>query len=86
MLLGPRQWGKPRSSRGATEPARAHESTTRRYLDVFTDALMVRPWQRWYPNLGKRQVKSPRVYGRDSGRLHQRLGVDTEKQLLSHLR
>ena len=71
----------------AAEPARAlgvNESTMRRYLDLLTDALMVRQLQPWYANLGKRQVKSPRIYVRDSGLLHQLLGIDTEKQLLSH--
>ncbi len=71
----------------AAEPARAlgvNPSTTRRYLDLLTDALMVRQLQPWYANLGKRQVKSPKVYVRDSGLLHQLLGLATEKALLSH--
>jgi len=71
----------------AAEPARAlgvSESTTRRYLDLLTDALMVRQLQPWHANLGKRQVKSPKVYVRDSGLLHQFLGIDSEKALLSH--
>lgn len=71
----------------AAEPARAlgvNPSTTRRYLDLLTDALMVRQLQPWYANLGKRQVKSPKVYVRDSGLLHQLLGLETEKALLSH--
>lgn len=71
----------------AAEPARAlgvNESTMRRYLDLFTDALMVRQLQPWHANLGKRQVKSPKIYVRDSGLLHQLLGIDSEKSLLSH--
>lgn len=71
----------------ATEPARAlgvNPSTSRRYLDLLTDALMVRQLQPWHANLGKRQVKSPKVYVRDSGLLHQLLGLETEKALLSH--
>ena len=71
----------------ATEPARAlgvSPTTTRRYLDLLTDALMVRQLQPWHANLGKRQVKSPKVYVRDSGLLHQLLGLETEKALLSH--
>ena len=46
----------------AAEHARAlgvNESTCRRYLDLLTDALMVRQLQPWYANLKKRQVKSP---------------------------
>jgi hypothetical protein len=71
----------------AAEPARAlgvNPSTSRRYLDLLTDALMIRRLQPWHANLGKRQVKSPKVYVRDSGLLHQLLGLGTEKALLSH--
>jgi predicted AAA+ superfamily ATPase len=71
----------------AAEPARAlgvNPSTSRRYLDLLTDALMVRQLQPWHANLAKRQVKSPKVYVRDSGLLHQLLGLATEKALLGH--
>jgi len=71
----------------AAEPARAMDvnpSTTRRYLDLLTDALMIRQLQPWHANLGKRQVKAPKVYLRDSGLLHQLLGLETEKAQLSH--
>lgn len=71
----------------AAEPARAlgvNPSTSRRYLDLLTDALMVRQLQPWHANVGKRQVKSPKVYVRDSGLLHQLLGLGGEKALLSH--
>lgn len=71
----------------AAEPARAlgvNPSTARRYLDLLTDALMLRQLQPWHANLKKRQVKSPKVYVRDSGLLHQLLGIGSEKALLSH--
>lgn len=71
----------------AAEPARAlgvSEPTTRRYLDLLTDALMIRQLQPWYANLGKRQVKAPKVYVRDTGLLHHLLGIDTAKALVSH--
>lgn len=71
----------------AAEPARAlgvNPSTTRRYLDLLTDALVVRQLQPWHANVGKRQVKSPKVYVRDSGLLHGLLGLDSEKALFSH--
>jgi hypothetical protein len=71
----------------AAEPARAlgvNPSTSRRYLDLLTDALMIRQLQPWHANLGKRQVKSPKVYVRDSGLLHQLLGLGSEKELLTH--
>ena len=71
----------------AAEPARAlgvSESTTRRYLDLLTDAFMIRQLQPFHANLKKRQVKSPKVYVRDSGLLHQLLGIDSMKNLFSH--
>jgi uncharacterized protein len=71
----------------AAEPARAlgvGESTTRRYLDLLTDAFMVRQLQPWHANLSKRQVKAPKMYVRDTGLLHQLLGIRTDKELLSH--
>lgn len=71
----------------AAEPARAlgvSESTTRRYLDLLTDAFMLRQLAPWHANLRKRQVKAPKVYVRDSGLLHQLLGIDTTKALMSH--
>jgi predicted AAA+ superfamily ATPase len=71
----------------ATEPARAlgvGESTARRYLDLLADAFMLRQLQPWHANLSKRQVKAPKVYVRDSGLLHQLLGIRTAKELLLH--
>lgn len=71
----------------AAEPARTlgvSESTARRHLDLLTDALMVRQLQPWHANLGKRQIKSSKVYVRDSGLLHKLLGIGTEKALYSH--
>ena len=71
----------------AAEPARAmgvSESTTRRYLDLLSDAFMVRQLQPWHANLRKRQVKSPRIFIRDSGLLHQLLGIGSERELMTH--
>ena len=51
------------------------ESTVRRYIDALTDALVVRQLPPWFANVSKRQVKSPRVYIRDSGILHALLGI-----------
>jgi len=71
----------------AAEPARAlgvSESTVRRYLDLLTDAFMVRQLRPWHANLSKRQVKAPKVYIRDSGLLHHLLGVSTARSLVSH--
>lgn len=71
----------------AAEPARAmgvSPATTRHYLDLLTDALMIRQLQPWHANIGKRQVKSPKIYVRDSGLLHQLLGLQSPKAILSH--
>lgn len=71
----------------AAEPARAlgvSESTTRRHLDLLSDAFMIRQLQPFYANLRKRQVKAPKIYVRDSGLLHQLLGIGTLKDLFSH--
>ncbi|MDF1552921.1 MAG: ATP-binding protein [Deferrisomatales bacterium] len=71
----------------AAEPARAlgvSESTTRRHLDLLTDAFMIRQLQPFHANLRKRQVKAPKIYVRDSGLLHHLLGIETFKALVSH--
>lgn len=73
----------------AAELARAlgvSESTCRRYLDLLTDSFMVRQLQPYHANLRKRQVKSPKVYVRDTGLLHALLGIHTTKELLTHPR
>jgi hypothetical protein len=71
----------------AAEPARAlgvSESTARRHLDLLSDAFMIRQLQPFHANISKRQVKAPKIYVRDSGLLHQLLGIVTLKDLLSH--
>jgi hypothetical protein len=71
----------------AAEPARAlgvSESTTRRHLDLLSDAFMIRQLPPYHANLRKRQVKAPKIYVRDSGLLHWLLGINTLKDLLSH--
>jgi predicted AAA+ superfamily ATPase len=60
------------------------QPTVRRYLDLLSDLFIMRTLPPWHENLKKRQVKSPKVYVRDSGLLHQLLGIRTEKDLLSH--
>ncbi|MEX0943618.1 MAG: ATP-binding protein [Pseudomonadales bacterium] len=60
------------------------ESTVRRYLDLLSDAFMVRQLQPWHANIAKRQVKSPKIYIRDSGLLHQLLSIGSQRDLLTH--
>jgi len=71
----------------AADPARSlgvNESTVRRYLDLLEGVFMVRQLPAWHENLKKRQVKSPKIYFRDSGLLHQLLGIRTPADLLTH--
>jgi predicted AAA+ superfamily ATPase len=63
-----------------------NEVTTRRYLDILTGVFMVRQLQPWHTNIKKRQVKSPKIYIRDSGILHTLLGLRTRTALLGHPR
>jgi uncharacterized protein len=51
--------------------------TVRRYIDILSGTFMIRPLQPWFENVGKRQVKSPKVYIRDSGLLHTLLNIPT---------
>jgi hypothetical protein len=50
-------------------------TTVRRHADMLTGALVVRQLQPWFANVGKREVKSPKVYVRDTGLLHTLLGI-----------
>lgn len=59
--------------------------TAQSYVSLMSDLLLVRRLQPWHINSGKRLVKSPKVYIRDSGLLHALLGIESEEQLLSHL-
>ena len=71
----------------AAEPARSlgvSEPTVRRYLDVLSGLFMVRQLPPWHENLKKRQVKAPKVCVRDTGLLHQLLGIAGERELLAH--
>ena len=60
------------------------ENTMRRYLDILTGAYVVRQLQPWYENVGKRQVKSPKVYVRDTGILHALLSIHSMRDLLGN--
>jgi len=71
----------------AADPARSlgvNESTVRRYLDWLTQTFMVRQLQPWYENIGKRQVKAPKIYFRDSGLLHSLMGLRSRDELRVH--
>lgn len=71
----------------AADPARSlgvNESTVRRYLDWLTQAYLVRQLQPWFANVAKRQVKAPKVYVRDTGLLHELLGIADADALQRH--
>ncbi len=55
------------------------------YIDLLCDLLLVRRLQPWHTNTGKRLVKAPKVYVRDTGLLHALLGIGSREQLLSHM-
>lgn len=71
----------------AAEPARSlgvAEPTARRYLDLLCGFFMARQLPPWHENLGKRQIKAPKIYVRDTGLLHNLLGIGSERDLLGH--
>ena len=59
-------------------------TTVGRYLDIMVDLLLVRRLQPWTANAGKRLVRSPKVYVRDSGLVHALLGIRDKEELLGH--
>ncbi len=58
--------------------------TVARYLDLMVDLLLVRRLSPWHKNIGKRLVKSPKVYVRDSGITHALLGLANKEAVLGH--
>jgi len=59
-------------------------NTARAYLDALEQTFMVRRLLPWHANLGKRLVKSPKLYFRDTGILHPLLGINDAMQLITH--
>ena len=73
----------------ASELARSmglSDKTVRGYLDLLTDTFMVRQLQPWHENTGKRQIKSPKIYLRDTGILHCLLDIGDLHALRGHSR
>lgn len=62
------------------------QPTVRRYLDILEGTFAVRLLQPWFANVGKRQVKSPKVYLRDSGVLHALLNLPDRPALDTYAR
>jgi predicted AAA+ superfamily ATPase len=60
------------------------DKTVRGYLDTLVSTFMAKRLEPWFENVGKRQVKSPKIYLTDSGILHTLLGLEGREDLLSH--
>lgn len=58
--------------------------TVNRYLDLLSGAYLVRQLSPWFENIGKRQIKAPKIYLRDPGLLHTLLGIHSEEELMTH--
>lgn len=57
------------------------DHTIRKYLDILVGTFMIRRLTPWFENLGKRQVKSPKIYFKDSGILNALIGISDDTQL-----
>ncbi|MCK4514474.1 MAG: ATP-binding protein [Spirochaetaceae bacterium] len=60
------------------------DHTVRRYLDILVGTFMIRLLPPWYANVGKRLVKAPKLYVRDSGVFHSLQGISTPRLLDEH--
>ncbi len=61
-----------------------NDTTARSYLDILTGTFMIRELSPWFENIGKRQVKRPKIYFRDSGIFHSLLGIHNLEELESN--
>ena len=62
------------------------QKTASRYVDILCGAFLVRRLPPWWENTGKRLVKAPKIYLRDTGLLHALLGLRTPTEVRSHPR
>lgn len=60
------------------------DTTVSRYLDILAGTFMVRRLPPWFENIKKRQIKTPKIYFRDSGILHRLLGIPALEQMVTH--
>ena len=58
--------------------------TIQHYTDILCGTFMLRKLSPWYENIGKRQVKSPKIFMRDSGIFHTLIGTHSTTELLTH--
>ncbi|MBV8802884.1 MAG: ATP-binding protein [Gammaproteobacteria bacterium] len=59
-------------------------TTARHYLDILTGTFMLRELTPWFENINKRQIKSPKIYFRDSGIYHSLLDISHKAALMNH--
>jgi len=83
VMLAHRQGG-PHNAADLARSLGLDTRTVNRYLDLLVDLFLLRRLPPWHANVGKRLVKSPRLYVRDSGLVHALLGIETLDDLLSH--
>jgi len=60
------------------------DTTIKRYLDILVGTFMVRKLSPWHENINKRQVKSPKIFIRDSGIFHSLIGITDFDSLITH--
>lgn len=60
------------------------DMTVRKYVDILVGTFMVRVLQPWHVNVGKRLIRRPKIYLRDSGIFHSLMSIETMDQLLTH--
>jgi predicted AAA+ superfamily ATPase len=60
------------------------DTTVSRYLDILAGTFMVRRLTPWFENIKKRQIRTPKIYFRDSGVLHRLLGIPNLGQMVTH--
>lgn len=60
------------------------DTTVKKYIDILESTFMIRILSPWYVNVGKRLVKSPKIYLKDSGIFHTLMGIETMEQLTAH--
>jgi uncharacterized protein len=83
IMLAHRQ-GAPLNSAELARSLGVDAKTVARYLDLLVDLFLVRRLQPWHANVGKRLLRSPRVFLRDSGMLHALLALQDMDALLTH--
>ena len=62
------------------------DMTVRKYIDILDASFAIRVLQPWFNNISKRLVKSPKIYFRDPGLFHRLLSVESERDLLGHVK